>query len=157
MRIIIVVVFLFLFASCKLNQTVNGYKEGKWIYGPSEMQATAKKLKKAGYSIPEDAIADNYHYKGRYKHGQEKGTWRYYLGKSLVRKERYKGYTADVEFYHFNGKVDCKGKTFFDTSGKIPEWYYIGSWSWYDEDGRLAVTRKYDKGIIVNETYYQTN
>lgn len=58
-------------AGCKLNQYKNNQRTGRWKY--------SQQLDSAEYK-----------YSGKYRSGIEKGTWRYFLGDKLVRKEKYK-------------------------------------------------------------------
>lgn len=140
-------------ASCQLNRMVNGHKQGRWIYAADLIKKDFETLKERGYHLPQE-LKEGYYYKGRYRKDSEVGTWRYFMNGRLIRKEKYKGAIAYTRFYHHNGKIDCEGKTVFDSSAKFIHWYYTGFWKCYDENGILIVTRNYEKGKMINEAYH---
>ena len=139
--------------SCQINRTVKGHKHGRWVHTSDIVKKDFKLLTKLGYSLPQ-GLNEGYYYKGRYRQGSEVGTWRYYMNGKLVRKEKYRGAIAYVRFYNSNGKIDCEGKTFLDSSDKLIHWYFTGFWKCYDENGSLVVTRNYEKGEMVTEEYH---
>jgi antitoxin component YwqK of YwqJK toxin-antitoxin module len=92
--------------------------------------------------------------KGRFKHGQQRGVWTYYLEDgTLYRKEKYK--SGDplsrvlTKLYHPNGKVAVKGKALqYEDHLKI-HYYWDGNWRYYAENGKLEKTVRYSKGNLV--------
>lgn len=139
MRIIQVIILLasVFFTSCAgrpVNQYKNGKKDGKWIY---------QNKKTDGYS------------RGKYQLGTETGTWKYYEGKKLARRERYKNNMADVKFYYPNGKISSRGQTRFDTTATELHWYYTGDWKYYNQRGKLTEIRTFVKGKPVREKVYR--
>lgn len=140
-------------SSCQINRTVKGYKYGRWIYTPDLIKKDFELLNKQRYNLLH-RLSEGYYYKGRYRKDTEVGTWRYFMNGKLIRKEKYKGATAYTRFYHSNGKIECEGKTFLDSSLKLIHWYYTGFWKCYDENGILIVTRNYEKGKMVTEEYH---
>lgn len=123
---------ILLFVSCKTNQTVNGKREGKWKFT----------------STVNDTL---YFQKGRYTNGIESGTWKAYKNKKLVSKEKYKGKIGYMTNYHLNGKIQSKGTTKIEETGKYFKWCLSGDWNYYDKNGKLYLTRIYLDGNLITE------
>lgn len=122
------------FVSCKTNQTINGKREGKWKF--------------------KEVINDTvYFQKGRYKNGLESGTWKSYANQKLVRKEKYKGKNGYMTNYYPNGKIESQGTTQIDETDKHFIWQLSGDWNYYDQNGKLYLTRIYSYGNIITESY----
>ncbi|MBY0243889.1 MAG: hypothetical protein K2Q03_00385 [Sphingobacteriaceae bacterium] len=113
--------------SCKLkrNQILNGNREGKWI------------------TI--DTLDYIYVTKGRFRKGNEVGTWRDYCNGKLVKKEKYRKNTSSITYYYLNGKIMKKGKTKTDNDGLSYHWYYYGKWHFYNANGKLDSIKTYKK------------
>lgn len=124
------------FLSCAVhpvNQLKNGKKDGKWEY---------KNKNTAIYS------------RGKYKEGVEVGVWKYYQGKELWKRERYKGNISYVKLYYPGGRVSSKGQTQLDITDKEIHWYYTGDWKYYNERGKQTGVRSYQKGKPIHEKVY---
>lgn len=133
MRYLVILIFtLFLMLGCKTNKMRNKHREGLWI---------------------EHYNQDSSHYKsiGKYHKGDPVKKWRYYLNGKIIKKEKYKGNICNTTFYHQNGKIQSIGKTKLDTFGKYPHWYYFEEWDYYNEDGKLISTKKYNNGKLLTE------
>ena len=101
------------FVSCKTNQMVNHQRVGKWI--------------------TVDTLDEIYTIKGRYRKGNEVGTWKHSRKRILVKKEKYHLNTSRLTFYYPNGKIKKKGHTQLDHTEKEDHWYYIGDWYFYNQ------------------------
>lgn len=96
-------------------------------------------------------------YEGRFHHGKEIGTFKFYKnikGKpvlSATREFQDDNSIADVKFYTSKGKVISEGQM----NGKI----YIGTWKYYQKDSeKLLILEHYnDKGQLHGErfVYYE--
>ena len=131
---LICLVFLAI-TSCKprlTNQTINKKREGLWIEKYSLDSARYKSI-------------------GRYKNDEPIKKWRYYLDGKIIKKEKYKARFCKTRLYHKNGRLQSKGKTVLDTSGKYPHWYYDGEWKSYNNDGKLLSRRMYGEGQLLFE------
>ncbi len=69
--IIIIILFCISLTSCKINQTKNGLRTGKWIQTKKFMNI--------------ESVAT-----GRYKKGEKIGTWKEFMSDRLLSKEKYK-------------------------------------------------------------------
>ncbi len=141
------------FASCKVNQSVNGVKHGKWITGAGTTDDKVKELQKKGKRSAFD-LDKGYVFYGRYNKGRETGTWKYKMDGQLVRKEVYRDSIALVTFYHPNQAVSSTGITRLEILPGESHWYYTGNWEYFNDKGKLVMTRTYVKGTPVNETEY---
>ena len=122
-------------ASCisKLtNQTINKKREGLWIEKNS-------------------LDSSNYKSVGHYKNDDPIKKWHYYLDGKIIKKEKYKKSYCKTKRYHENGKLQSKGKTVLDTSGKYAHWYYNEEWKFYDDNGKLQSRRMYQEGELKAE------
>jgi antitoxin component YwqK of YwqJK toxin-antitoxin module len=131
---IIIILICISLTSCKINQTKNGLKTGKWIQTEKFMNT--------------ESIAT-----GRYKKGDKTGIWKEYMSNRLLSKEKYKKNSCHIIKYHNTGEIQQIGfskKTIIDS--KI-EWLPTGEWTFYDSEGVLLGTKIYEKGIPVQEIY----
>ena len=126
--------FLLIFSSCKINQTKNGEKTGRWIYKDSILNIVSKS-------------------KGRYKNGFEVGTWKDYLGEGLITKRKYKDSVCYTTDYHHNGQIRAVGISKMITDSTTIHWFLSGEWKFYDSEGVLLGTKIYEKGEPILETY----
>jgi antitoxin component YwqK of YwqJK toxin-antitoxin module len=96
--------------------------------------------------------------KGRFKHGEQRRVWTYYLPDgTLYRKEKYKRgkptRKVKTTLYHPNGKVAVKGVALqYEDHLKI-HYYWDGDWRYYAEDGKLEKKVQYNKGNPVQTKY----
>ena len=95
--------------------------------------------------------------KGRYRHGKECRTWKYYTHEGIVyKKEKYrrKNNTIVTTFYHPNGKIQSKGiaKMVEETDGT--HYYWEGEWEYYSQEGKPIKTVLYKEGKQVGITKY---
>ena len=131
---IIIIFFCISLTSCKINQTKNGLKTGKWIQTENFMNI--------------ESVAT-----GRYKKGEKIGTWKEFMNDRLLSKEKYKKNSCHVIKYHNTGKIQQIGfskKVIIES--KI-EWLPTGKWTFYDSEGVLLGTKIYEKGIPIQEIY----
>lgn len=124
---------LFCCFGCKINQTKNHLREGRWI---------------EKYEL--DSL--KYVSKGRFRHDEEIRTWKYRANKKLIKKEVYKNGICYVTNYHPNGKIASIGKTTSQRTETERHWFYFGDWNFYNENGKLESIRYYEKGELINET-----
>ena len=120
--------------SCKINQTKNGLKTGKWIQTEKFMNT--------------ESIAT-----GRYKKGDKIGTWKEFMSDRLLSKEKYKKNSCHVIKYHNTGKIQQIGFSNKDIINSKTEWLPTGEWKFYDSEGILLGTKIYEKGIPIEEIY----
>jgi hypothetical protein len=121
----VVVVISLISCRSKTNQMVNHNREGKWI--------------------TVDTLDEIYTIKGRYRKGNEVGTWKHYRKGILVKKEKYHTNSSRLTFYYPNGKIMKKGHTQLDQNEKEDHWYYIGDWYFYNQNGSLGYIKTYKK------------
>lgn len=67
-----------------------------------------------GKWITVDTLDEIYIVKGRYRKGNEAGTWKHYRKGVLVKKEKYHTNSSQLTFYYPNGKIMKKGRTRLD-------------------------------------------
>lgn len=116
------------------NQLKNGKKDGIWVYNNKNTSITSR---------------------GRYNMGREVGTWKYYQGKTMWKRELYKGSTSRVKIYYPDGHISSKGQTKLDISDKEIHWYYTGDWKFFNESGNLTEIRTYERGKPVREKIFR--
>jgi antitoxin component YwqK of YwqJK toxin-antitoxin module len=86
---------------------------------------------------------------GRYKHGKERGTWRYYAADGKLRKKEFHKPKADrflVKIYHDNGQLEKQGWARVVETEELIHYYWFGAWQVYDRQGRFSHTEYYVKG-----------
>lgn len=89
--------------------------------------------------------------KGRFKHGEQRRVWTYYLADgTLYRKEKYKGGAATrkvkTKLYHPNGKVALKGTALQYEDHERIHYFWHGDWHYYAEDGKLEKKVRFNRG-----------
>ena len=131
---ILILVSCLSLTGCKINQTKNGLKNGKWVQIEEFM------------NIQSSAV-------GRYKKGDKTGTWKEYLSDKLLAKERYKKNSCHVIKYHNTGKIQQIGFSKKVVTSSKTEWLPTGEWKFYDSEGILLGTKIYDNGIPTQEIY----
>ncbi|MBF9255564.1 hypothetical protein I2I11_19855 [Pontibacter sp. 172403-2] len=86
---------------------------------------------------------------GRFRHGREVGTWKYYYpsGKLLMveKHKRNLDYIL-VKRYHENGKLAKEGQARLVTSGNVVRYFWFGDWKVYDEHGKFSHREYYEDG-----------
>ncbi|NEU10398.1 hypothetical protein GZH53_18885 [Flavihumibacter sp. R14] len=118
--------------SCKTNRLRHGQRQGLWI-------------------TEDDNGGVIYKSRGRFRNDRERGTWKYFHGDTLIKKEKYAKNVSEIWFYGANKRVVATGKTQVDFDGIMLHWYYSGDWNFFDPDGRLLKTITYSKGNPVAE------
>jgi antitoxin component YwqK of YwqJK toxin-antitoxin module len=137
MRHLIITLFLTLtLIGCKtapINQKENKKREGLWI---------------------ENYAIDSAKYKsvGKYHLDDPIKKWRYYLNGKIIKREKYKLNICNTTTYFENGKIQSKGQTKTTSDNIQIHWFYDGDWNFFDEKGKLIVTRKYSNGELISET-----
>ncbi|HEY4650643.1 MAG TPA: hypothetical protein VIG72_04470 [Pontibacter sp.] len=92
---------------------------------------------------------------GRFRHGEEVGTWRYYYpGGTLYMVEKYKrnSPTIQVTRYHENGKLAKTGIARIYRDKTMAHYYWDGDWQVYDEQGNFTHTETYQKGNLLRRS-----
>ncbi|MGV3706629.1 MAG: toxin-antitoxin system YwqK family antitoxin [Arcticibacter sp.] len=130
-KILSLVILCILAASCRINQFKNNLRHGRWVYQDS----TSEELLTS---------------RGRYRKGNEIGTWKHYTNGILFRQEKFKANKAHVINYYPNKQVESTGNTGLDRTDKMIHWYYDGKWEFYKEDGSLDSVKVYDKGKLIS-------
>lgn len=131
---ILVVAICISFTSCKINQTKNGLKTGKWVIKESFMNSTSTSI-------------------GRYKKGNKTGEWKHFYKEQLTLKEKYKKDLCYIIEYHNTGKIRAIGQSKKYVDNSKTEWLPTGEWKFYDSEGVMLGTKIYDQGIPILETY----
>jgi antitoxin component YwqK of YwqJK toxin-antitoxin module len=84
---------------------------------------------------------------GRYRHGRECGTWRYFHPSGrLLKKERYKGTLIRTHYYHDSGHLKSKGNARLIPEEEYLHYFIDGKWKEYDDRGRRTGTVWYSNG-----------
>lgn len=122
------------FTSCKINQTKNGLKTGKWVIKKNLMNTTTTSI-------------------GRYKKDSKTGKWNYFHKEQLTLTEKYKKDWCYIVEYHNTGQIRSIGQSKKYINNSKTEWLPTGEWKFYDSEGVLLGTKIYEKGIPILETY----
>ena len=101
---------------------------------------------------------------GRFRHGKEKGLWKYYALDSLnnnylYKKEKYKVFKKIILTSHYfpNGKISSEGQAkIIDDEIEI-HYYWFGHWKYYSENGILIKTVFYEQGKIIKTIFPKEN
>ena len=134
-QLLIFLFFFLILIGCKstpINQKINKKREGLWIENYSVDSAKYKSV-------------------GKYHLDDPIKKWRYYLNGKIFKREKYKRNTCSTTTYFENGKIQSKGHTKTTTDNIEIHWFYDGDWNFFDEKGKLMVTRKYSNGELVSE------
>ncbi len=127
--------FLLSFIGCKtapINQKVDKKRVGIWV---EQYEIDSTKYKSIGV----------------YKKDNPIKKWRYYTNGVINKKEVYRKNICNVTNYYPNGKIQSKGKTKLIINSKETHWFYFGDWKYYDNDGKISITRKYENGELIAE------
>ena len=112
----------------KRNQYINGIPEGYWI---AYIDSTKKQVE----------------YHGRYKHGHEKGKWKYYYENGKLRKkERFGKNLIRTKYYYESGRRKSSGNAILVYEGESLHYYYQGKWKYFNEEGKLSSIVFYERG-----------
>lgn len=122
-----------LLSSCKINQTINHHREGKWVYKDTLNGILYKS-------------------KGRYSKSREIKTWKHFENRKLVKTEQYQDTLCYITTFDAKGKVTSKGKSVILEEKDGTHWYVTGDWLFYDDKGMLIGIKKYEKGELLSET-----
>ncbi|RNI30562.1 hypothetical protein EFB08_04730 [Rufibacter latericius] len=109
-----------------------------------------KQLKNGKWRVFHDYEEKVVHYKGRYRHGKEVGTWKtftpdgklYFTEKIKRRQRSYK-----TVYYHPNGEVSHRGMAYMQDAEKGGvHFFWEGDWEYFDENGQLLGIKTFVKG-----------
>lgn len=120
-------------SGCKINQTKNKEKHGRWVY--------ADTVNKIPYKST-----------GKYKKGIEKGVWKSFTNNKIDKKEHYKKGMCEVTNYFENGAIKSKGKTKMAITDSVTHWHYTGDWLFYDATGKLIRIKNYENGELKTDS-----
>jgi antitoxin component YwqK of YwqJK toxin-antitoxin module len=97
--------------------------------------------------------------RGRYRHGQPVGRWRYYtLTGTRQRRERYRRHGfSDITYYYPGGQVARQGRARVVEEPTGPHFYWLGEWNYYSTAGALDSVQTYDLGKRQNTRYLTGN
>jgi hypothetical protein len=97
--------------------------------------------------------------RGRYRHGQAVGRWRYYtLAGAVQRRERYRRHGfSDITYYYPGGKVARRGRARVVEESAGPHFYWLGEWSYYSLAGALDSVQTYNLGKCQRTRYLTGN
>lgn len=88
--------------------------------------------------------------KGRFRHGREVGTWRYfyYPSGNLYMVERHKRRLdyIPVKRYHENGSLEKEGQARVEDTKEKIRYFWFGEWRVYDDRGNFSHTEYYVNG-----------
>ncbi|RNI27532.1 hypothetical protein EFA69_15510 [Rufibacter immobilis] len=88
-------------------------------------------------------------YRGRFKDGQERGTWRTYSENgTLERLEKYEPRHKRIRtiFYHPNGKVSHTGMAYLFEEKNMLMYKWHGDWHYYDAAGNWLGWKSFSCG-----------
>ena len=131
---IVFIIFCLSLTSCKINQTRNGIKQGKWIETKNFMTIQSSTV-------------------GRYQKGNKTGKWKSYTEEKLVTEEKFRKNSCHIIKYHNTGKIQQIGYSKKVMIKKKAEWLPTGKWTFYDSEGVLLGTKIYENGMPIEEIY----
>ena len=93
--------------------------------------------------------------RGRYRHGQPVGRWRYYaLAGDMQRQERYRCHGfSDVAYYYPSGRVARRGRARVVDEPSGPHFFWFGEWQCFSPAGTLDSVQLYRLGKRVSSGY----
>ncbi|WP_151087267.1 toxin-antitoxin system YwqK family antitoxin [Hymenobacter baengnokdamensis] len=102
-----------------------------------------------------DAARTQLFTRGRYRHGQSVGRWRYYAqAGELQRQERYRRHGfSDIIYYYPSGQVARRGHARTVDEPKGPHFYWLGEWQFYSLAGTLDSVQLYNFGKRTSTRY----
>lgn len=97
--------------------------------------------------------------RGRYRHGQPVGRWRYYtLAGARQRRERYHRHGfSDITYYYPGGQVARQGQARVVDEPDGQHFYWLGEWKYYSLAGALDSVQTYDLGKRQHTRYLTEN
>jgi antitoxin component YwqK of YwqJK toxin-antitoxin module len=97
--------------------------------------------------------------RGRYRHGQPVGRWRYYtLTGTIQRRERYRRHGfSDITYYYPGGKVARQGRAQIVEEPSGLHFYWLGEWNYYSLTGALDSVQTYKLGKRQSTRYLTGN
>ena len=129
---IILFCFVIVLSSCKINQTIDHHREGKWVFKDTVNGILYKS-------------------KGRYSKSLEIKTWKHFENRKLVKTEQYQDTLCYITTFDTKGKVTSKGTSIILEEKDGTHWYLTGDWLFYDNKGTLIGIKKYEKGALISE------
>jgi len=86
--------------------------------------------------------------RGRYRHGQPVGRWRYYAqAGELQHKERYRRHgLSHITYYYPSGQVAKQGHARLADEPDGLHFYWFGDWNYYSPAGALDSVQVYTLG-----------
>lgn len=93
--------------------------------------------------------------RGRYRHGQPVGRWRYYaLAGELQRQELYRRHGfSDVTYYYPSGRVARRGRARVVDEPSGAHFFWLGEWQHFSPAGTLDSVQLYELGKNVRTRY----
>lgn len=89
--------------------------------------------------------------KGRFKNGQEKGTWKCYdIEGNLEKKEKYKDNQILTTFYRPDGSKESTGIAYLYFDGNFARYSWEGVWHYYNVSDDYIYSVNYVKGEPVD-------
>lgn len=153
-RTILLALFIVLLPTLSIAQTDQLAKTKRW-YNPFQVNAFDKDKEYHGlWKVYLDDDKQKLIRKGRFKHGKEVGTWRYYYPSGgLYMKEKYKPNSPVIQVwrYHENGKLAKSGMAKLYRTDTMAHYYWEGDWQVFDEQGNLSHTETYLKGNLIGK------
>ncbi|MEJ7665912.1 MAG: hypothetical protein WKG07_43545 [Hymenobacter sp.] len=93
--------------------------------------------------------------KGRYRHGQAVGRWRYYAqAGEPQRQERHRRHgLSDITYYYPAGRVARRGRARTVDEPQGAHFYWFGEWQFYSPAGALDSVQMYEVGKRISTKY----
>ena len=93
--------------------------------------------------------------RGRYRHGQPVGRWRYYaLAGELQRQERYRRHGfSDIAYYYPSGRVARRGRARVVDEPSGAHFFWLGEWQHFSPAGTLDSVQRYELGKHLSTRY----
>ncbi|AQX05695.1 hypothetical protein BAX94_14170 [Elizabethkingia meningoseptica] len=135
-KVVLLLLFAMLF-SCSINQRdTNKQRHGYW----QETKPTFD-----GYVTT----------KGRYKHGEQVGKWKYSFGDTLYQRDKIRKKMIITHYFYPDKTIMARGQSRLDiTKDGKRHWYKFGPWYEYDKNGNLLWIKYYKDGNLYQ---YQEN
>lgn len=90
---------------------------------------------------------------GRFRHGHEAGTWKYYYpdGTRYMR-EKYSRNSEIIKVtkYHENGEIARRGEARLIKTSTLDKYFWFGEWEVYDENGNFSHIEVYKDGNLIS-------
>lgn len=97
--------------------------------------------------------------RGRYRHGQPVGRWRYYAATGrLQRREHYRRHGfSNITYYYPDGRVARQGRARVVEEPDGQHFYWLGEWNYYSAAGALDSVQTYQMGQRLSTRYLTEN